>query len=137
MVSAKDKEKYAKYLATGEEIMAVFKVGSKYFWAKILTDPLHFFKNLRLRHGKAYILTNRRVLVKDGIFSTRLISAPYDKITHMSVKEDFFTKMAYGVGDITIHTAGPTPIEIDLIKICQPVAVKNLIEELMVKEKIM
>lgn len=80
-------------------------------------------------------MTDRRVLIKDGVFSTKTISAPYDKITHISVREDFFKKLSYGIGDITIHTAGPTPVEIDLVKVQNPLQIKNLIEELIVKER--
>ena len=80
-------------------------------------------------------MTDRRVLVKDGVFSIKTISIPYDKITHISVREDFFKKLSYGIGDIVIHTAGPTPVEIDLIKIQEPLKIKNLIEELIVKER--
>ena len=49
--------------------------------------------------------------------------------------EDFFKKISYGIGDITIHTAGPTPVEIDLVKVQNPMKVKNLIEELMIRER--
>lgn len=144
VVSDTDQKKYGKYLASGEEIIAVFKIGDKYFWMQTITSiPLfllligipRLLKAVHLRHAKAYILTNRRVLVKDGILSTNLTSAPYDKITHITVKEDFMPKMTYGIGDITIHTAGPTPVEIDLLKVFQPMKVKNLIEELMIKER--
>lgn len=144
VVTDKDRKKYGKYLAAGEEIIGIYKIGDQYFWIQIITSiPLiilligipRLLKTLHLRHAKAYILTNRRVLVKDGILSTNLTSAPYDKITHITVKEDFMPKIAYGIGDITIHTAGPTPVEIDLVKVPRPMEIKNLIEELMVKEK--
>lgn len=138
------RQKYAKYLAGGEEIISVFGIGNRYFWFNtILLAPLSlvlvglpfFLKLVHLKHSKTYILTDRRVLIKDGVFSTKTISAPYDKITHISVREDFFKKLSYGIGDITIHTAGPTPVEIDLIKVQNPLQVKNLIEELIVKER--
>lgn len=92
---------------------------------------------IHLRHSKTYILTDRRILIKDGIFSVRTISAPYDKITHITVREDFIPKLLYGIGDITIHTAaaGPAPIEIDIVKVAEPLKVKNLLEDLMTKEK--
>jgi uncharacterized membrane protein YdbT with pleckstrin-like domain len=144
VVTDKNIKNYSKYLASGEEIVAIFKIGDKYFWTQALSNAIlifiiigipRLFSLIHLRHAKTYILTNRRVLVKDGVFSTNLTSAPYDKITHITVKEDFLPKIAYGIGDITIHTAGPTPVEIDLIKVFQPMKVKNLIEELMVKER--
>ena len=92
-------------------------------------------KLIHLKHKMAYIFTDRRVLVKDGVLSVKLTSAPYDKITHLTVKEDFFKRISYQIGDITIHTAGPTPVEIDLVKIQHPMKVKNLLEELIIKER--
>lgn len=140
----KQKEKYADYLADGEEIMAVFGIGPRYFWLNaiplaLLSIPViglpFFLRLIHLKHSKTYILTDRRVLIKDGVFSIKITTAPYDKITHITVREDFFKKLSYGIGDITIHTAGPTPVEIDLIKVQNPMRVKNLIEELIVKER--
>ncbi|MBI4099925.1 PH domain-containing protein [Candidatus Microgenomates bacterium] len=142
--SDKQKKKYAEYLAEGEEIVAAFGIGNRYFWFNaiplaILSIPViglpFFLKLVHLRHSKTYLLTDRRVLIKDGVFSIKITTAPYDKITHITVREDFFKKISYGIGDITIHTAGPTPVEIDLIKVQNPMRVKNLIEELMVKER--
>lgn len=95
-----------------------------------------FLKIIHLKHSKAYLLTDRRVLIKEGIFSLSLTSAPLDKITHITVKEDFIFKKLYNVGDIVIHTAGPTPVEINLLKVSSPMEVKNLIEELITKEKL-
>ena len=139
-----DKKKYTRYLAGGEEIVSVFGIGNRYFWINtIFLAPLSlaliglpfFLKLVHLKHSKTYILTDRRVLIKDGVFSIKTTSAPYDMISHISVREDFFKKLSYGIGDITIHTAGPTPVEIDLVKVQDPIKVKNLIEELMVKER--
>jgi len=90
---------------------------------------------MHLKHAKAYLLTNRRVLIKDGIFSVSLTSAPLDKITHLTVKQDFLPKILYNTGDIVIHTAGPTPVELHLYKVDKPMDVKNLMEELIIKEK--
>lgn len=136
--------KFAKYLAHGEEIVAVFGIGDRYYWTNLialgslslLIIGLPFlFKLVHKRHGKVYILTDRRVLVRDGVLSVKTISAPYDKITHIAVKEDFLEKISYNMGDITIHTAGPTPVEIDLINVQNPLQVKNLIEELIIRER--
>lgn len=144
LATDRQKKKYADYLAEGEEVVAAFGIGNRYFWINALTlAPLSlvliglpfFLKLIHLKHSKTYILTDRRVLVKDGVFSVKITSAPYDKITHLTVQEDFLTKLSYGIGDITIHTAGPTPVEIDLIKVQHPMRVKNLIEELIVKER--
>jgi len=170
--SEKDKIKFAHYLAEGEEIIAVFGIGNRYFWLTLvsylalvivlaiyplilsrildLTVNIFFYlpailvgvigfpyiiKLIHLKHKMTYIFTDRRVLVKDGVLSVKLTSAPYDKITHLTVKEDFLKRISYQIGDITIHTAGPTPIETDLFKIQYPMKVKNLLEELIIKER--
>ena len=139
-----DNKKYLKYLAKGEEIVSVFGIGNRYFWTNVIIFfPLSFLliglpfllKVIHLRHSKTYLLTNRRIIVKDGVFSVKTTSAPYDKITHLEVKEGFFMKLSYGVGDITIHTAGRSPIEINLVKIHNPLEVKNLLEELIINER--
>lgn len=141
-----DNQKYSRYLAGGEKIMAVFSIGNRYFWINVIAlSPLALIlvglpwllKIVHLRHSRVYILTDRRVLIKDGIFSTKITSAPYDKITHIAVREDFLKKISYGIGDIKIHTAGAgsTPIEINLTSIDNPMQIKNLIEELMIKER--
>ncbi len=95
----------------------------------------YILKLIHLKHKITYILTDRRVLIKDGVLSVNLTSAPYDKITHLTVREDFLKRISYQIGDITIHTAGPTPIETDLIKIQHPMQVKNLLEELIIRER--
>lgn len=142
--SAKQKKKYADYLAEGEEIIAVFGIGDRYYWFNvvplfILSIPLiglpFLLKLVHLRHKLTYILTDRRVVIKDGVFSVKITTAPYDKITHITVREDFIKKISWNIGDITIHTAGPTPVEINLEKVQNPMKVKNLIEELIVRER--
>ncbi len=124
--------------------MAIFGVSDRYYFLMmLLTFPLsvfliglpYFLKVVHLKHTKTYIFTDRRVLIIDGMFSIKLTSAPYDKISHITVREDFFKNLILGVGDITIHTAGPTPVEIDIVKVGHPMQVKNLLEELMFKEK--
>lgn len=176
LADEKERKKHAHYLASGEEVVAVFGIGEKYFWYTFLSYVIIVFfligyplilrnlpgleilatygnwvflpgvlvfliglpyvlKLIHLKHSMTYILTDRRVLIKDGILSVNWTSAPYDKITHLTVKEDFIKKISYQIGDITIHTAGPTPIETDLIKVQHPVKIKNLLEELIVKER--
>lgn len=140
----KQKKHYSEYLADGEEIIAVFGIGKMYYWINfvslltlslILVGIPFLLRLMHLKHSLTYILTDRRVLLKDGIFSVKTTSVPYDKITHIKVKQTFLNKISYDMGDITIHTAGPTPVEIDLIKVQSPMRVKNLIEELIVKER--
>lgn len=176
LATDKQKKHYQRYLAQGEEVVAVFGIGDRYFWYSIFSYILivtfllgypqllllfpqfaHFehyrlplllpgllagliglpfvIKLVHLRHKMTYILTDRRLLIKDGVFSVKTTSAPYDKITHLTVREDFLKKISYQIGDIVVHTAGPTPIETDIVKVQYPMHVKNLLEELMIKER--
>lgn len=134
-------QKYQKYLSPNEKIIAVFGVGQRYFWLSIiglilpsliliglpkLLDILHH------KHALLYILTNKRIILKKGVFSTNVISVPYDKITHIDLREDFVKKMIFGVGDLVIHTPGSlnSPVKIEMFHIDNPLKIKNLIEEL-------
>lgn len=140
----RDKKKFAKYLASGEELVAVIGISDRYFYTNlfylsvlsIMVIGLPFLgKLLHLKHGRKYILTNRRVLVRTGIFSTELTSAPLNHIARITVKENFLHKISYQMGDVIMQTTGPTPVEIHLVNVYNPIEVKNLIEELMVLEK--
>lgn len=146
VLTEKDKKKYQKYLAEGEELVAVFGIGEKYFWINaVVFFPLAFLligmpgllKVLHLKHSKTYLLTNRRILIKDGVFNINLTTAPYDKITHITVRDKFINRVSYGIGDLVVHTAasGSLPVEIVLEKVSQPVKLKNLIEELIYNER--
>ncbi len=123
------------------QLLDLSKLG---LWQKLIYAPAvivgliglpYVLKLIHLKHKITYILTDRRVLIKDGVLSVNLTSAPYDKITHLTVREDFLKRISYQIGDITIHTAGPTPIETDLVKIQHPMQVKNLLEELIIRER--
>ena len=63
------------------------------------------------------------------LFRSVLTSAPLHMISHISVRENFLHRLIFNVGDVVIHTAGPTPIEIILEKISEPMKIKNTIEE--------
>jgi membrane protein YdbS with pleckstrin-like domain len=135
----KQVKKYQKYLSNGERIVAVFGIGNRYFWSNFLSllilspliIPIPFLLKLwHQKHTIVYLLTNRRVIIKRGFFSTEVTTAPYYHITHIVVKESFLAKLSFVMGDIIIHTAGPTPVEVHLLKIQRPLEIKNLIEEL-------
>ncbi len=90
---------------------------------------------MRLRQSHRYLFTNRRVIIKEGIFSLSVTTAPYDKITHIVIRQQFLNRLFYNSGTIVLHTAGPTPVEMDLIHIEDPFVVKNLLEELIHQER--
>lgn len=140
----KQKRKYQKYLAPSEEIIYVTGISRRYFWLTfifffplsiILIGLPHLLTVCRLKKEMLYILTNKRLVIKTGIFSINLASAPYHQVTHIVVKQNVFDRFLFNVGNLLIHTAGPTPIEVLLERIGSPILVKNKIEELTEKEK--
>lgn len=144
VLTDKQKKKYSRYLSVDEQVVAVFGIGDRYFWYNAISlFPLSvaliglpfLLKLLHQKHNYTYILTTRRVIIKEGIFTTEITTAPYEHITHITVREKFLQKLSFGIGDITIHTAGPTPVEIHLKYVQDPMQVKNLIEELIIKER--
>lgn len=137
-------KKYQQLLAANEKLIAVFGIGDRYFWSNaislgimsFLLIPIPFLlKLIHFRHSNIYILTDKRVIIKRGIFSTEVTTAPYDHITHIIVRQSFLHRLSFKMGDIIIHTAGPTPIEVHLLKVQDPITVKNLIEELISNER--
>lgn len=164
------RKKYEKYLAPGEELEYIGKIGDRYYWSMALSGIMIFgmlvpilplaqrynlmplwaalpltlsslfgvwplLKVLRLRHSLRYLFTNRRIIIKKGIFSLSVTTAPYDKITHIQIEQEFSQRLFYNSGTIIVHTAGPTPVEMALIHIEYPFAVKNLLEELIHQER--
>lgn len=169
-VTREQRKKYEKYLAPGEELAFVAKIGDRYYWSYLLSGVMIFamlapmsilaskyqlfpiwlgllltvssivglwpmLKVLRLRHSLRYLFTNRRIIIKRGILSLSVTTAPYDKITHIQIEQEFSQRLFYHAGTIIVHTAGPTPVEMKLIHIEQPFAVKNLLEELIHQER--
>jgi len=137
-------KRFQHYLSGDEKIIAVFGIGDRYFWSNafslgilsFLIIPIPFLlKLIHQKHANTYILTDRRVIIKRGLFSTEVTTAPYEHITHIVVRQSFLHKFSFKMGDIIIHTAGPTPVEVHLLKVQQPMQIKNLIEELIIKEK--
>lgn len=164
------RKKYEKFLAPGEELEYVAKIGDRYYYSMmfsgvstfamlapmiLLSTHIQLFplwlgtlfsvssliglwpilKVGPLRHSLRYIFTSRRIIIKEGIFSLNVTTAPYDKITHIVIRQTLVNRMFYGAGSIILHTAGPTPVEMELIHIEQPFAVKNLLEQLIHEER--
>lgn len=100
----------------------------------IIIFPL--LKILHLRHSLTYLFTNRRIIIKKGIFSLMITTAPYDKITHIQVEQKFLDHVFYDTGTIFVHTAGPTPVEMKLVKIEKPIAIKNMLDDLIHQERL-
>lgn len=122
-----------------EEPIIVTSIGTRYYWINILALlPLAFLfvgipklaKLLRMRQSYHYILTNKRFLIIRGIFSRKIVTAPLDRITHITVEQSFAQRYIFNTGHLVIITAGFDQREIVIEHIGSPVEFKILIEEL-------
>ncbi|MBI4039452.1 PH domain-containing protein [Candidatus Daviesbacteria bacterium] len=143
-IKEKLKTKLAKLLAPGEEIILATGIGRRYIQAKligsVLTIPLvigivGLFKVLYLVNAISYLLTNRRVIIKKGIYSIKLVSIPYDKITHIAIYQTAMERYGLNSGKVSIFTAGYDQREIILEHVESPIEFKNILEDLMIKER--
>ncbi len=86
-------------------------------------------------HANRYILTTRRVIIKKGLISVKLISALYDKITHIEVDQGIMDRLIMKHGNIIVNTAGGNNDEIKISSIDEPIKFKNLLERLINRER--
>ncbi|OGD93372.1 hypothetical protein A2697_00315 [Candidatus Curtissbacteria bacterium RIFCSPHIGHO2_01_FULL_41_44] len=133
------KKKLSKFLGQDEEIILVTSIGTRYFWTKFFTLlPLAFLiigipklgALIRMRQSYTYALTNRRFLIIRGIFSRKIVTAPLDRITHITVEQSVAQRYLYNTGHLVIITAGFDQREIVIEHIGNPVEFKILLEEL-------
>jgi membrane protein YdbS with pleckstrin-like domain len=101
----------------------------------ILACIVAFIKSVHLYHSHRYLLTTRRVIIKNGFFAVKLITALYDKITHIEVDQSLMDRMVMKHGNIIINTAGGNKDEIKLLYIDNPIEFKNMLERLINRER--
>lgn len=94
--------------------------------AALVAALLTYLVNLSHR----FLLTTRRVILKEGFFNIRIASALYDKITHISVSQGFMDRLLLHHGTVVIDTAGSTGDELTLNYIEEPLEFKNVLENL-------
>lgn len=104
-------------------------------WATVLMIVSAFLKTLHIYHANRYLLTTRRVIIKQGLFSVKLTAALYDKITHLEVDQSFMDRLFFHHGHIIINTAGMNKGEIKLNYVDYPMELKNLLERLINRER--
>ncbi len=140
--TARQKKRLSKLLGTGEEVVLVTSIGSRYFWIQFLFFlPFAFLliglpklgNIARIRQSYVYALTNRRFLIVRGLFTRKIVTAPLDRITHITVEQSFLQRYLYNTGHLVIITAGFDQKEIIIEHIANPVKFKILIEELTAK----
>lgn len=84
---------------------------------------------LRKRQSHIYVVTDRRILIITGIFSRKVVTAPLDRITHITIDQSFIQRMLYNTGHLMIITAGFDQREIVVEHIANPIKFKVLVEE--------
>ena len=90
---------------------------------------------LKKRQSNIYVVTNRRILIITGLFSRKIVTAPLDRITHITVDQSFIQRMLYNTGHLLIITAGFDQREIVVEHVSHPVKFKILMEELTAKSE--
>ena len=140
--SQNQKKKYAKYVSPDEKILVITGLSSVYFWSqlsRLLIPALLIFgiptltRLIRKKQSFKYVLTNKRCLIVQGVFSRKLITAPLAAITHITVEQSFTERFFYHCGQIVVITAGYDPREIVIENIAHPVEFKILMEQLQSK----
>lgn len=108
-------------------------------WAAVIFIILPLFitsiKTWHLHHANRYIITTRRLMIKEGFFSVKLSAILYDKITHIEVDQSLFDRWLLHHGNIIINTAGQNRNETVLKFVDYPLEIKNLLERLINRER--
>lgn len=94
-----------------------------------------WIKTLHTYNAHRYLLTTRRLIVKQGFFTVKINSALYDKITHIEVDQSLYDRLVMHHGKVIIHTAGMNKNEITLNYVETPIEFKNLLERLINRER--
>lgn len=93
------------------------------------------FKTLHIIHSNRYLLTTRRVVIKQGLFSVKLTATLFNKITHLEVDQSIMDRLFLHHGTIIINTAGMNKGDISLRFVDSPLELKNLLERLINRER--
>jgi membrane protein YdbS with pleckstrin-like domain len=83
-----------------------------------------------LKESIQYLLTTRRVVIKQGYFNMKLHSAPYNKVTLLEVEQGFMDRYLLKHGKVIVHTAGSNEREVVLDYVDDPIELKNIIEHM-------
>ena len=116
---------YVKHLGPGYSLLVGFF--SSMFFSYLMTVYIY--------NANRYLLTTRRVILKRGLLTVKLITALYDKITHIEMDQSLYDRLFLHHGTIKIHTAGSDKDEIVLKYVEYPIEFKNLLERLINRER--
>jgi len=92
-------------------------------WVKLLfTLGLYFLWWL----AKTVRVTNKRIIVKSGVFNTKEISVPINRVTDIFVTRGLIGRFL-GYGNVQIQSAGSPHAEVVAQNVSNPEGVKNTI----------
>lgn len=92
-------------------------------------------KTMHTYHANRYLLTTRRVVIKQGVLSVKLTAILFDKITHLEVDQSIVDRLLLHHGNIIINIAGMNKGEISMKFVDYPLELKNLLERLINRER--
>lgn len=114
-------------------------LGIDKIWAFVAGVVLMFLaalvRTMHIYHANRYLLTSRRVVIKQGLLSVKLTATLFDKITHLEVDQSIVDRFLLHHGSIIINTAGMNKVEIVLKFVDYPLELKNLLERLINRER--
>jgi len=90
---------------------------------------------LYMKYAVKYKITKEGVTIEKGLLNKVITSARYDKITDISLVQNYIYKKAYNMGTVLINTAGGIGHEVILKDIEASEEVKSLIEKRMKNNK--
>ncbi len=122
-------------LGLGIAYLYQFNYGYGLLLGFVLSLFLAWIKSIHLYQSHRYLLTTRRVIIKQGVLSVKLITALYDKITHIEVEQSLYDRLVMHHGTVLINTAGGSDDSLKIGKIDSPFEFKNLLERLINRER--
>lgn len=136
-------KEYSKFLSPDEKIVKVLGIATSQFvwdlfWSIILLPVLigfyfliaAIYRKLTIR----YLISDKRVIVKTGLIGQSTVSANYNKITDITVRQGIIGRVLLHTGTIFLDTAGSDEKEVVLEWINNPFEVKNFIYERLPKK---
>lgn len=112
-----------------------FSLSFGLIWGLILATLFSVLQTWVIYQSHRYLLTTRRVIIKEGFFRVKLSSALYDKITHIEVDQGLIDRLFLHHGKVIVNTAGANRDELILKYVEYPIEFKNILERLIHQER--
>jgi uncharacterized membrane protein YdbT with pleckstrin-like domain len=95
----------------------------------IVIPSVLFYNLYYLRISNEFVFSDKRILVKTGWISTKMISINYNRMTDAQITQSFIDRLL-GIGTLAISTAGSEGYRVSLSHISKPHDKKKLLHEL-------